>query len=87
MSWGRKAKRGILKRVLTSAGSLNINSTIANVTLQHFSVTLLEWITNPREVLMEEQWNVSARVTQKIKTYDDPNWFPLGGVALIPDSS
>ncbi|EUC57843.1 transmembrane protein, putative [Rhizoctonia solani AG-3 Rhs1AP] len=46
-AWGTGVEEGIFKRVVPSAGLLNVGSTIHNVTLPYFSITNITWLPNP----------------------------------------
>ncbi|CAE6463761.1 unnamed protein product [Rhizoctonia solani] len=46
-AWGTGVEEGIFKRVIPSAGLLNVGSTIHNVTLPYFSITNITWLPNP----------------------------------------
>lgn len=84
IAWGRSAEKGVMKRVLPSTYGLNINSTIAKVTLPYFSVTALDWVADPMS-LPESQRDVPA-IIAKLSTYGAPRSLLLGCGALIPDS-
>lgn len=86
-AWGGGFERGVLKRVLPSTSGLNINSTIANVTLPYFSVNSLEWILDPMGTLSLDEIDVFNN--PKLNVSDDMN--PLrptsGTLAFLPDTA
>ncbi|KAL5636852.1 hypothetical protein ACGC1H_000728 [Rhizoctonia solani] len=45
-AWGTGVEEGVFKRVVPSAGLLNVGSTIQNVTLPYFSITNITWLPN-----------------------------------------
>ncbi|CUA77035.1 hypothetical protein RSOLAG22IIIB_06472 [Rhizoctonia solani] len=59
-AWQPDEAKGALKRALHGASGLNVNSTIANVTLPYFSITSLEWISNVTQGLSSYQRNVEG---------------------------
>ncbi|KAJ1305342.1 hypothetical protein OPQ81_000358 [Rhizoctonia solani] len=60
-AWGDVNETHTLKRVLpTTNQGLNINSTVANITIPYFSVTGITWLSNPQEELTEHQKNVDS---------------------------
>lgn len=87
LAWGRNAETGvIMKRVLRSTDGLNINSTVANVTLPYFSVTALEWISDPLNSLSPDQLNVT-KIREDIGTFEGSSPIAVRGMcAFIPDS-
>ncbi|KAG8757005.1 hypothetical protein FRC11_004847 [Ceratobasidium sp. 423] len=60
-AWGRANETHTLKRVLpTTSQGLNINSTVANITIPYFSVTNITWLSNPQKELTGHQKNVDS---------------------------
>lgn len=86
---GGNFEKGILKRALPSTAGLNINSTIANVTLPFFSVTSLEWILDPMSTLPLDQIDVCNSSNLRLSVSEESNPLrPLSGtLALIPDTA
>ncbi|KAG9101412.1 hypothetical protein FS749_007219 [Ceratobasidium sp. UAMH 11750] len=87
-AWGRDSEVGALKRVIPSAASLPVGSIITNVTLPYFSVTSLEWITNPTQTLTPNQLDTYGSVAANLSTFgsDNPLLSICGTFALIQDS-
>ncbi|KAH7320555.1 hypothetical protein B0J17DRAFT_293827 [Rhizoctonia solani] len=84
-AWGRNADSGALKRAVSFAAGLELNSTITNVTLPHFVVHSLDWIKNPSETLTPDQRNFTQVIDTMSKlgpTRDFP--WTVGDVMLVP---
>jgi hypothetical protein len=84
-TWDRNSEKGVLKRYLPSAALLNINSTIANVSLPSFSVTSLEWISDPVNI------NYDPKIYTQLqnvlgKTIIGYLERVTGALALLPDA-
>lgn len=58
LAWGRNSQSSLMKRVILSSALLEINSTISNVTLPHFSVNKIEWVGNPEKNLTQDELDV-----------------------------
>lgn len=84
LAWGRNVEKDVMKRVLPSASGLNINSTISNVTLPYFSVTVLEWVSDP-DSLPEDQRNIS-RIEASVSSFHASRPLVLGMGTFIPDT-
>jgi hypothetical protein len=83
--WGRHIKKGFLKRVVPSIAGLNINSTVANVTIPYFSVSSLEWISDPMQSLTPFQRDVN-KLYLKMGTRQGAGALVVPGtLGIIPD--
>ncbi|KAG8687620.1 hypothetical protein FRC11_006901 [Ceratobasidium sp. 423] len=86
-SWQSSDNRRVLKRALHGTAGLNVNSTIANVTLPYFSVISLEWLSDPIQQLSPYQRDVD-RFWHNIGVGDGKTSLTVPGtVALIPDQN
>lgn len=86
LAWGRNIEKDVMKRVLLSAAGLHVNSTITNMTLPYFSVTALEWIANPSEVLPPNQLDVMS-MQLSVSEPINPLRTLSGALALLPDAA
>ncbi|CEL52945.1 hypothetical protein RSOLAG1IB_06013 [Rhizoctonia solani AG-1 IB] len=83
--WGRTTDSNVLKRAISFAAGLELNSTIANVTIPHFVIHSLEWIKDPYQTLTSDQRNFT-RVVDKMADFGPTGGLPwlVGSVMLIP---
>ncbi|KDN34632.1 hypothetical protein RSAG8_12294, partial [Rhizoctonia solani AG-8 WAC10335] len=66
MTWGRDTSNVALKRFIPEFSELDINSTVANVTLPYFTVQSIEWIDNPNSTLSSDQLDILKSVCPKV---------------------
>ncbi|KDN40502.1 hypothetical protein RSAG8_08122, partial [Rhizoctonia solani AG-8 WAC10335] len=83
-AWQPGDGKGALKRALRNATGLNVNSTIANVTLPYFAVLSLEWISDPTRELSSYQRDVDG-FWSHVGVGDGTALTVPGTVAMIPD--
>lgn len=84
VAWGRDVERDVMKRVLPSAAGLNINSTVANVTLPYFLVASLEWIPNPLSIAPDQR--DMTKIMASLSAFGDPKPLLPGTAVLIPNA-
>ncbi|CAE6348701.1 unnamed protein product [Rhizoctonia solani] len=87
-AWGRNADNSVLKRAVSFANGLELNSTITNVTLPYFVIHSLEWVKNPYETLTPDQRNFSQTINTMARL-GPTRKFPwtVGDVMLIPTTN
>lgn len=73
----------VLKRVISSAQYLPINSIVQNLTLPYFAVDSFEWIKDPNASLTEKQKSFFTGN----KTQDNPFYSGTSCAALLPDDN
>ncbi|KDN33802.1 hypothetical protein RSAG8_13102, partial [Rhizoctonia solani AG-8 WAC10335] len=66
IAWGRDTSNVALKRYSSEFSGLEINSTVANVTLPYFTVQSIEWIDNPNSMLSSNQFGIINSVCPKL---------------------
>lgn len=89
IAWGRDSQNSfaVLKRTLPSVARLEVNSTIANVTLPYFSVTKIEWVKDPEGTLAPDQLSFE-KACSKVLLYpgsECPLRQNISTVSLGPD--
>ncbi|KAH7337249.1 hypothetical protein B0J17DRAFT_527083, partial [Rhizoctonia solani] len=86
-AWQSGDRTGVLKRALRSTAGLNVDSTIANVTLPYFSVIAMEWLSNPTQDLSAYQQDVDGFWPHLGMGDGVTSLTVPGTVALIPDQN
>ncbi|CAE6491497.1 unnamed protein product [Rhizoctonia solani] len=87
-AWGRNVDKGALKRAVSFATGLELNSTITNVTVPHFVIHSLQWIKDPYESLTPDQRNFTQVVNTMSRlgpTRDFP--WTVGDAMLVPTTN
>ncbi|CAE6445849.1 unnamed protein product [Rhizoctonia solani] len=87
-AWGRNADNNVLKRSVSFATGLELNSTITNITIPHFVIHSLKWIKDPNEDLSPDQRNFT-QIVNRMADFGPLREFPwtVGDVMLIPTTN
>ncbi|KAG8738583.1 hypothetical protein FRC11_001305, partial [Ceratobasidium sp. 423] len=87
-AWGRNADKDVLKRAVSFAMGLELNSTITNVTLPHFVVHSLDWIKDPYETLTPDQRNFTLTVSTMANLGPTSGFqWTVGDAMLVPTTN
>ncbi|CAE6473961.1 unnamed protein product [Rhizoctonia solani] len=87
VTWGREVRTDTLRRFLPDLG-LEANSTLANITIPHFSVQSIEWVKDPKSTLGVEQLDIKGVVCPRITATSNGPPCPIfkTAISLIPDT-
>ncbi|KAG8746556.1 hypothetical protein FRC11_012679 [Ceratobasidium sp. 423] len=83
LAWGRELEKNVLKRTIPSAEGLEINSTLAGVTLPYFAVNRIGWTTLDDKTANDTIRELVRVVNLGPMTKDD-FWLMAGSVGIIP---
>ncbi|CAE6460271.1 unnamed protein product [Rhizoctonia solani] len=87
-AWGRNTDKDVLKRAVSFATGLELNSTITNVTLPHFVVHSLDWIKDPYETLTPDQRNFTLTVNKMASLGPTRSFqWTVGDAMLVPTTN
>ncbi|KDN33805.1 hypothetical protein RSAG8_13105, partial [Rhizoctonia solani AG-8 WAC10335] len=89
MAWGSDTSNVALKRFISKFSGLEVNSTVANVTLPYFTIQSIEWIDNPNITLSLDQLRIHNSVCPKLNMTASGTDCPIfikGGLALVSDT-
>ncbi|KAH7325509.1 hypothetical protein B0J17DRAFT_632972 [Rhizoctonia solani] len=85
VTWGREGQTNTLRRFLPDLG-LEVNSTLTNITLPHFSIRSIEWVKDPKRTLSAEQLDIKGVVCPRITATSNDPLCPIfkTAISLIP---
>ncbi|KAG8759072.1 hypothetical protein FRC11_002590, partial [Ceratobasidium sp. 423] len=80
-AWSTKSEENVFKRVVSSAGRLNINSTIQDVIMPYLSVTNITWLPSPTDDFIKQFESMRNNKTEF--PHLDAQMSQSGAIALL----